>query len=615
MTPQPSKMRYIELLAPAKDCDTAIDAIDCGADAVYIGGTGFGARHAATNSTQDIARVAAHAHLFGAKVYATLNTLLFEDETEQARLLAEELAAAGVDALIVQDMAYCRMGLPLPLHASTQTNCVDPERVRFFEDVGFARAILERSLSLDEIRAIRRCTSMELEAFVHGAICVSMSGRCFLSRSMGPRSGNRGECSQPCRLAYDLRDGRGKILEKGRHLLSVRDLDLSARLGELIDAGVDSFKIEGRLKDRAYVRNTVAYYRQRLDREIALRDDCRRASIGESRFGFEPDPSKSFTRAAGEYFLDGKRAGVASFDTPKATGERIGRIESISGGWVTPDCAHDLANGDGICFMAGGTLVGTNVNGVEGRAFRPNRTDGMRVGTEIFRNFNRMFNLEVERARIRRTIDVEATILFGRDEVSVTITDTEGVRGEASLQAESVEAENRERMEALVREQLSRSGDTPFRMTSVRIEGGIGFLPASALASLRRKALERLAEARMAAHPKPVSFRENMEARYPDDRLTEQDNVTNSVARAFYADHGVREIETGLDLLASTRGHRVMVSDYCVRRETGRCPKEGGDKSAGSLYLEHGSNRYRLDFDCRRCRMSIIDDSGKSNAR
>lgn len=609
MTPQPSKMRYIELLAPAKDCDTAIDAIDCGADAVYIGGTGFGARHAATNSTQDIARVAAHAHLFGAKVYATLNTLLFEEEIGRAQRLAEDLAAAGVDALIVQDMAYCRMGLPLPLHASTQTNCADPERVRFFGEAGFARAILERSLSIDEIREIRSRTSIGLEAFVHGAICVSMSGRCFLSRSMGPRSGNRGECSQPCRLAYDLTDGRGNTLEKGRHLLSVRDMDLSARLGEMIDAGVNSFKIEGRLKDRAYVRNAVAHYRRLLDREIALRDDCRRASAGHSEVGFEPDPTKSFTRAAGEYFFDGKRAGVASFDTPKATGERIGRIKSMSGGRVTLDCGHDLANGDGICFMSDGVLVGTNINGVDGRSILPNRTDGMRVGTEIFRNFNRRFNLGVERARIRRAIDAVATIRFDAEMVSVTVTDSEGVRGEAVLRSEFVEAENREKMERLIREQLAKSGGTAFDVTEVRIDGKTGFLPASALASLRREALERLAEARMAARPRPVPFRENPEARYPDRRLTEQDNVTNSAARAFYADHGVAEIEPGLDLSATTRGHRVMISDYCIRRETGRCPKQGGDINAASLYLEHGRKRYRLDFDCRRCRMSLTDES------
>lgn len=602
-------MRYIELLAPAKDCDTAIDAIDCGADAVYIGGARFGARHAATNPAREIARVAEYAHLFGAKVYATLNTLLFDDEVAEAQRLAEDLAAAGVDALIVQDMAYCRMGLPLPLHASTQTNCADPERVRFFGEAGFARAILERSLSIDEIREIRSRTSIELEAFVHGAICVSMSGRCFLSRSMGPRSGNRGECSQPCRLAYDLRDGRGNILEKGRHLLSVRDMDLSVRLGEMIDAGVNSFKIEGRLKDRAYVRNTVAHYRRLLDREIELRDDCRRASAGHSEVGFEPDPSKSFTRAAGEYFFDGKRAGVASFDTPKATGERIGRIRSMSGGRVTLDCEHDLANGDGICFMSGGVLVGTNINGVDGRSVLPNRTDGMRVGTEIFRNFNRRFNLDVERARIRRTIEAEAAIRFGRDEVTVTVTDSDGMRGESSLRTEHVAAKNPENMERLVREQLARSGDTIFRVTSVKVEGEVGFLPSSALAALRRQALGRLTEARIAARPKPVPFRENPAAKYPDCRLTEQDNVTNSAARAFYADHGVAEIEPGLDLSADTRGHRVMVSDYCIRRETGRCPKEGGDSNAASLYLEHGRKRYRLDFDCRRCRMSLTDES------
>ena len=299
-------MRKLELLAPAKDFDTAVDANDCGADAVYIGAGKFGARHSATNPIEDIARVAEYAHRYGVKVYATLNTLLFDDELEVAKEQALDLIEAGVDALIVQDMAYWKMNLPIALHASTQTNCASTERVKFFEEMGFARAILERSLSKREIAEIRKATNIELEAFVHGAICVSQSGRCFFSRSTSERSGNRGECSQPCRLEYDLCNDKGEVIIKSKHLLSVRDLDLSARLGEMIDLGICSFKIEGRLKDRTYVRNIVSLYRQLLDKEIAKRNDVERSSVGQSTIEFEPNASRTFTRGAGEYFFAGK---------------------------------------------------------------------------------------------------------------------------------------------------------------------------------------------------------------------------------------------------------------------------------------------------------------------
>ena len=381
-------VRHIELLAPAKDYQSAIDAIDCGADAVYIGAGRFGARYAATNSIEDIALAVKYAHRFGAKVYVTLNTLLYNDELAAAKAQAEELVAAGVDALIVQDMAYCRMGLKVPLHASTQTACSTTEQVRFFEDVGFERAILERNLSAAEIVQIRGGSSIELEAFIHGAICVCHSGRCYLSRSTSERSGNRGQCSQPCRLPYDLTDGNGNIYIKGKHLLSVCDLDLSQHIGQMIDAGVNSFKIEGRLKDRVYLRNIVSHYRRLLDEQIAMRGDCCRASVGTSQIAFEPNPAKSFTRGGGTYLFDGKRAGVASFDTPKALGERIGRVTKVARGSFMLDSNVALANGDGICFIANGEAVGTNINTVNGSWITPNRIDGIAVGTELFRNYD-----------------------------------------------------------------------------------------------------------------------------------------------------------------------------------------------------------------------------------
>lgn len=314
-------MKLVELLAPAKDYAAAAAAVDYGADAVYIGGARFGARQAAGNSAEEIARVVEYAHRFGVRVHATLNTLVWDDELEAAERQARSLIDAGVDALIVQDMALRRMDLPVELHASTQVSNRTPEGARFLGEAGFARVILERNLTLEEIRAICAATAAEVECFVHGAVCVGYSGRCFLSRSMSARSGNRGACSQPCRLTWDLTDGKGRTWIAGKHLLSVRDMNLSQRIGDLLDAGVTSFKIEGRLKDLAYIRNVVAHYRRAVDEALALRPGLVRSSVGESVPDFTPDPSKSFTRGESDYFLDGKRAGVASFDTPKAVGE------------------------------------------------------------------------------------------------------------------------------------------------------------------------------------------------------------------------------------------------------------------------------------------------------
>lgn len=336
-------MNFVELLAPARDLQSAVAAVDYGADAVYIGGAKFGARHAAGNSAEQIARVAEYAHRYGVRVHATLNTLIYDDELETAERQARELIAAGVDALIVQDMALRRMDLPVELHASTQVCNMTPEQARFLGECGFARVILERALSLDEIRAICAATNAEVECFVHGAICVGYSGRCFLSRSMSERSGNRGACSQPCRLTYDLTDGSGRTYLAGKHLLSVRDLNLSAHVGELLDAGVRSLKIEGRLKDINYIRNTVAYYRRAVDDALTVRPHLRRASAGESVADFTPDTAKSFTRGESEYFFAGKRAGVASFDTPKAVGEYAGCVTRVERTRFRLDRAHTLA--------------------------------------------------------------------------------------------------------------------------------------------------------------------------------------------------------------------------------------------------------------------------------
>ena len=599
-------VKTVELLAPAKDYASAVAAVGYGADAVYIGGAKFGARQAAGNAAEEIARVAEYAHRFGVRVHATLNTLLWDDELEEAERQARELIAAGVDALIVQDMALRRMSLPVELHASTQVCNSTPEGARFLGEAGFARVILERNLSLDEIRAICSATTAEVECFVHGAICVGYSGRCFLSRSMSGRSGNRGACSQPCRLAWDLTDGKGRTYIPGKHLLSVRDMNLSQRIGDLLDAGVTSFKIEGRLKDTNYIRNVVAYYRRAVDEALAVRPGFVRSSVGESVPDFTPDPSKSFTRGESEYFFAGKRPGVASFDTPKAVGEQVGRVAKVSGGSFTLSGEAELAPGDGICFISPRGVMGTNVNAVEGRRITPNRMDGIVAGAAVYRNSDRLFNLRLERSRTRRVIPAAAVIEASAEGFTITYTDCEGVAASAGRTVPLDAAKNPGANASALRVQAMKSGDTIFTVRDAEVRGAEWFVPASLAAEVRREAFAALDEAR---RNRPLEHRilpDDPAARYPSEELTAEENVTNRLAEAFYRDHGVVRIERGLDLAPTTAGHRVMRSAYCIRREIGECLRER-PQLRGDLYLEHGAHRYRLEFDCAACEMSLID--------
>ena len=607
-----AKKRYIELLSPARDYEAAIAAINCGADALYIGAGDFGARRAATNSTEDIARVVAYAHLFGVRVYVTLNTILYEGELERAERLARELIDVGVDALIVQDMAYREMGLPVELHASTQVCNMTAEGAKFLEDSGFSRVILERALSLDEIRDIRRNTTVDLECFVHGAICVGHSGRCYLSRSQSSRSGNRGECSQPCRLTYDLVTAGGEKIIKNKHLLSVKDMDLSARIGELIDEGVMSFKIEGRLKDNTYIKNVVSYYRDAIDRALLTRKGYCRSSVGHSEREFVPDPKKSFTRDGGEYMYLGKRAGVASLLTPKSVGEYLGVVKGVARNSFRMDTDAAVGAGDGLCFIAGDGIVGTNVNRAEGGSIEPNRMEAIRVGMKVYRNYDHQFTQSVERSRIRRTIAATCELDMSATGIVARYEDCEGMSVEVRREVQLDGAKNEDKMRSVAMEQMAKSGDSIFRIDSVVVRGAEWFASAKMLAEVRREALARLASERACRIPEHDIRSDDGTAQYPDKRLTPQHNVVNSLARRFYQRHGVEHIVEGLDSQPSTMGERVMESSYCIRREIGECLKRG-TKLRDTLYLEHGRHRYRLDFDCAKCRMSLIDCSLADN--
>ena len=479
--------------------------------------------------------------------------------------------------------------------------------MRFLAECGFSRIILERALTLGEIRDICCSTDAEIECFVHGAICVGHSGRCFLSRSTCERSGNRGACSQPCRLPYDLTDADRNIIIKGKHLLSLRDMSLDGRVGDLLDAGVTSFKIEGRLKDRIYVRNTVLRYREVLDRAIAEREGFVRASSGVSRADFTPDLAKSFTRGGTEYYLDGKCAGAASFDTPKAVGEYLGRVESVDRrGFVLRGETMPSA-GDGLCFVTPRGTAGTYVNGVENRRIIPNKLEGITAGADVYRNFDRAFSRSVENARIRRAIAAEAEVSVGATCVSMRFADADGVTAGVSREGSFSPAGDPQRMEETVRTQTSKSGDTIFDVVRVAVSNPEGlFVPASLLNALRREGLAQLLEQRLKRPRRVKVFAENREAAYFKSALAPQENVTNRLAEAFWCDHGVGSIARGLDLRASTAGECVMRTSYCLRREIGECLKEGS-RLRGDLFLEHGVNRYLLQFDCARCEMSLID--------
>lgn len=597
--------RSIELLAPARDAACARVAIDCGADAIYMGASSFGARKSAGNTLEDIASVVEYAHRYGVRVHATMNTVLYDDELAAAERQARALIDAGVDALIIQDMALRAMNLPIELHASTQVGIASAEDALFYEQCGFSRLILERALSLEQIRSIRKATTAELECFIHGAICVGHSGRCFLSRTTSQRSGNRGECSQPCRLPYDLVDSSGRKILSGKHLLSVRDFNLSASLEELIDAGVSSFKIEGRLKDENYVRNVVSHYRRQLDSIIHRRNDLQPSSAGRSIVDFTPNPDKSFTRGASDYMLYGKQSGVASFDTPKSVGEYIGKVKSCTKTSFTINGRHDLSAGDGICIMSGEKIVGTNINIVEDEHIIPNRMDGIVSGADLYRNYDHRFTLSLSRSRTRRIIDATASLTLHAEGIKLTISDCQGNSTTLNRTLSLEPSSNPQKMADAATRAITKSGGTIFEISDVTISGSEWFAPAIILSDMRREALEQLTTIRSGLRPSQKIHADNDEARFPRSVVSRYENVTNHLSREFYLRHGAEEIEQPLEA-QSTYGERVMLSSYCIRREIGECLREH-PTLRGDLYIEHGTSRYKLSFDCERCLMSLYD--------
>ena len=608
--------RSLELLSPAKNLECGMEAIKHGADAVYIGAGRFGARQAAGNSVDDIARLAAFAHFYGAKVYVTVNTILKDSELADAEKLIWQLYEAGADALLVQDMAVLRMKLPpIALHASTQCDVRSADKVRFLADCGFTRVVLARELSLKEIAAIHEtCPDVELECFVHGALCVSYSGQCYASQYCFGRSANRGECAQFCRLKFDLLDADENIVIKGKHLLSLRDMNRMDYLEELADAGVCSFKIEGRLKDVQYVKNVTAAYSQAIEKLLKRRADLYRASAGHSVPAFTPDVSRSFNRGFTDYFLHGRTTDIYSFGTPKSIGEKMGAVKEVGRGWLTVAGFKAFHNGDGLCFMnREGELEGYRVNRVENSRIFLFLEGGdmpqVKPGTVVYRNFDLEFEKTLSKESAVRKINVDILFEETPQGYRVTFTSEDGL--EASVESEWKKEDARTPQEANIKTQLSKLGGTRFEAANIDIRlDGERFIPSSLLSDMRRNVAETLEAMRMESYLRPVpGTAKNPSASYPVSALTYLGNVMNAQARTFYADHGVRKIDDAFEKVQPEQA-TVMFCRHCIRYALGLCPKHGKSPNVPqvneplSLRSADG-RRFTLKFDCAHCIMQI----------
>ena len=600
-------MRALELLAPARTADIGVAAIDCGADAVYLAGPAFGARQAAGNPVSDIRRLCDYAHRFGVRIYVTFNTLVYEEEIPQARRLLQELQEAGVDALIVQDAAVTRLAPEgMILHASTQCAIRTPEKARFTESLGYGRLVLERELSLEQIRAIRTAVDAELECFVHGALCVCYSGQCYLSEHLAGRSANRGACVQACRSLYDLEDADGRVLVRNKALLSLKDFNLIHRLEDLAEAGTDSFKIEGRLKSVSYVRNVVRAYSDALDALVRrFPDKYRRASFGTLRGGFQPDLKKTFNRDYTELFLDGKRGEWAAMDAPKSMGEYIGTVDRFRAGAVTvrpENPGLTLHNGDGFAFVGRDGIVGFRGDVCEGFTIRCKEVPGLKAGMRLYRNIDAEFERKLEADRPVRELGVVLQARLSAGALTVSALTEDGRRASVEIPAPFEVARDADRMLETVRTQLAkRTGIYSFTVSGVEADGPIPFMSASFLNGIRRdlaatldaQPVRMLPLRRGAVRPDPAP-----------KALTYQDNIANSIAREIYRERGSVSIEEAFEL-THREGVEYMRTKYCLRHELGLCPKQRPGTRPEPLFLHNHGRRLRLDFDCAACEMTV----------
>jgi len=621
-------MREIELLSPARNSEIGIAAIDCGADSVYIAAPKYGARSQAGNSFEDISRLCSYAHDFNAKVYLTLNTILYEDELKEAQDYLWEAWKSGIDAVIVQDLSLLEMDRPpIPLFASTQTDIRTPEKAALLEALGFDRLILARELSLKQIREIRKATTIPLESFVHGALCVSYSGQCYLSQYLTGRSANRGECAQVCRSEYDLLDQDGKVLVKNSPLLSLKDMNRSARLEELIDAGITSFKVEGRLKNISYVKNIIRKYdialQEIIEKKKAAGEDVCRASMGRSRCTFTPDTEKTFNRGYTDYFLDGKKGDWKSKDAAKGLGEYIGKVSDIKGGGrsfvsftykagKSSGTGKHIHNSDGLCFAGGGRITaGNRANKVEGNTVELfTKTADFRIGDSIYRNYDSEFEKEIERIP-KRMINVDLDLFLSDGHITVKAS-AEGLERTFTLHLEGDRAQNPETAESLVRKQLGKTA-RQFSFTVRSLSGDdCYFYRTSALNAIRAEIAEKLQTALEEKRGKAVrggkkernseKLRQLASEAFRGEGGNYLRNCSNSLSQKIYEEMGLGDIQPSYEQ-QPPQGAVVMRCKYCIRHQLGMCPDDGK-----KLYLRNGKNILSLKFDCKRCEMLVVSE-------
>ncbi|NCH55119.1 peptidase U32 family protein [Cronobacter muytjensii] len=613
---------HLELLSPARDTAIAREAILHGADAVYIGGPGFGARHNASNSLQDIADLVPFAHRFGAKVFVTLNTILHDDELEPARKLIGQFYDAGVDALIVQDMGIMELDIPpIELHASTQCDIRSVEKAKFLSDAGFSQIVLARELNLNQIRAIHESTDATIEFFIHGALCVAYSGQCYISHAQTGRSANRGDCSQACRLPYTLKDDQGRVVAYEKHLLSMKDNDQTGNLAALIDAGVRSFKIEGRYKDMSYVKNITAHYRQMLDAIIEDRGDLARSSAGNTAHYFVPSTEKTFHRGSTDYFVNARKIDIGAFDTPTFVGLPVGEVLSVAKDHLDVETTEPLANGDGLNVMIKREVVGFRVNVAEKtgenryRVFpneMPAALKTLRPRHTLNRNLDHNWQQALLKTSSERRVAVDIELGGWQEQLILTLTSEDGVSVTHTLDGQFDEANNPEKALTSLKEGLAKLGQTIYFARDVQITlPGALFVPNGQLNALRREAVEALDAARLANYQrgvrKPVSVPPPV---YPETHLSFLANVYNHKAREFYQRYGVQLIDAAYEAHEEKGDVPVMITKHCLRFAFNLCPKQakGNIKSwkATPMQLVHGDEVLTLRFDCKPCEMHVV---------
>ncbi len=606
-------MIAVELLSPAKNTEYGKAAILHGADAVYIGAPNFGARASASNSIADIEQLVRFAHLYSAKVYVTLNTVLYDNEIEPAVKLTKQLYDIGIDALIIQDFGLLQYGLPpVPIFASTQTHNRSLEKIAFLEKVGFRRVILARELDLSEIKEIRRHTGIELESFVHGALCVSYSGQCYMSQAAAGRSGNRGVCAQPCRSAYRLRDANGSTLIDKAHLLSLKDLNLSEFIHGLLQAGVTSFKIEGRLKDLTYVKNITAFYRRCIDEIIEDDERYGKASSGNVNLRFTPNPYKTFNRGYTAYFIEGRTEKVASPQTQKAVGERLGKVTRVNPRWFETDTDATVSPGDGLCRLHPQRgLEGVSVNKAEGKRIFPAKPLQLEVGMEIYRNNDILFEKQLSGDSADRRIAVSFELREHASGYTLCVADEDGNRTEYSVDTHKLPARDTGTSRKQIDTQLRKLGNTAFTADGVVIPDSFTyFIPAAELNEMRRQAIQRLEDLRIDRYRAKDVERTPTDAEFPAKALDYHGNAANRYAKEFYRRHGVECVDDAMELQKDYRGKALMTTKHCIKYQYNQCPKKQRPEQSWKepLFLEDQHSVYRLEFDCGACEMKVIKE-------